>query len=214
MSLVLSAVGHRYRDRPPVLTDVNLVVGPEETLAITGPSGSGKTTLLSIIGGLLHPTSGHVTLDGTRIDRRQAAAGVFGWVFQSINLFPRRTAGENVAVGLFSTAYTPGAAKEPSRRMLEAVGLADLVDEPAIKLSGGEAQRVGVARALVGRPRYVLADEPTGQLDRSTSDLVAEALMSALPPGTTLITATHDMRLAERCHRRLELLNGRLREVR
>lgn len=212
MSLVLSGVGHRYGDRPAVLTDVSLEVEPDETVAIVGPSGSGKTTLLSIIGGLLRPTAGEVTLDGVRVDREPLPPGSFGWVFQTINLFPRRTALDNVAIGLYAVGHLPATTLAPSQEMLKAVGLAELADPPAMKLSGGEAQRVGVARALVGRPRYVLADEPTGQLDRSTSDVVADALLRARPAGTTVITATHDLQVAERCQRRFVLVDGRLRE--
>lgn len=211
MSLTLSRVSHRYGSLP-VLVDVDLVVGADETVALFGPSGSGKTTLLSIVGGLLRPTEGQVTLDGAPVGEGRLPAGSFSWIFQTINLIGRRTALENVALGLLAVGYRPGESGEMSSAMLSAIGLAGLEQQPAMKLSGGEAQRVGVARALVGRPRFVLADEPTGQLDRSSSELVAEALFSRRPQGTSVIAATHDPAIAARCDRRYTIIDGQLRQ--
>lgn len=211
MSLHLSSVSHRYGDLPLVLRGIDLEVGDDDTVAIVGPSGSGKTTLLSILGGLLTPTAGEVTLDGARVGRGTAVPpGSFSWVFQTINLLGRRTALENVAIGLYAVGHLAAAATEQARAKLEAVGLGGMERQLAMRLSGGEAQRVGIARALVGRPRYVLADEPTGQLDSASSEIVAEALFSGRPEGTSVVVATHDVAIAARCRRRFRLGDRRL----
>lgn len=211
MSLHLSSVSHRYGDQPLVLSGINLEVGDDDTVAIMGPSGSGKTTLLSILGGLLIPTDGEVALDGVRVGRgTRVPPGSFSWVFQTINLLGRRTALENVAIGLHAVGYLAAAATDRARAALEAVGLRGMDHQLAMKLSGGQAQRVGIARALVGHPRYVLADEPTGQLDRSSSEMVADALFSARPKGTSVVVATHDLLIAARCRRRFRLGDGGL----
>ena len=211
MSLQLSSVSHRYGDRPPVLNGIDLEVGDDETVAIMGPSGSGKTTLLSIMGGLLAPTGGEVALDGARVGRgTPVSPGSFSWVFQTINLLGRRTALENVAIGLHAVGYLRAAATGGAKAALEAVGLSGMDPQLAMRLSGGEAQRVGIARALVGHPRYVLADEPTGQLDSASSEIVVEALFSGRPEGTSVVVATHDHAIAARCRRRFRLVDGRL----
>lgn len=213
MSLRVSRVAQRYGNGPMVLVDVDLEVEADDTLAIVGPSGSGKTTLLSIMGGLLRPTEGEVVLDGFVVGRDELPSGSLSWVFQTINLLGRRTALDNVALGLLALGWSLDEARERARTALEAVGLRGMEDRPAMTLSGGEAQRVGVARALAGQPRYVLADEPTGQLDRSTSMLVADAFFAARPAGTAIVIASHDPSLAERCRRRYEIVDGRLRAL-
>lgn len=211
MSLGLSSVSHRYGGQPVVLRGIDLEVGDDDTVAIIGPSGSGKTTLLSILGGLLTPTAGEVTLDGARVGRgTPVPPGSFSWVFQTVNLLGRRTALENVAIGLYAVGYLAAAATEQARAKLEAVGLSGMEHQLAMRLSGGEAQRVGIARALVGHPRYVLTDEPTGQLDSASSEMVAEALFSGRPTGTSVVVATHDVAIAARCRRRFRLGDGRL----
>jgi predicted ABC-type transport system involved in lysophospholipase L1 biosynthesis ATPase subunit len=210
MSLRLTGVAHRYAGGSPVLTGIDLEVGADETVAIVGPSGSGKTTLLSILGGLLMPTEGRLELDGTPVGTGGLPPGAVGWVFQTVNLFPHRMAWENVAIAYYAIGGLPAGAMEAARRSLAAVGVGSLGDQLAMRLSGGEAQRVGVARALLGPPRFVLADEPTGQLDRSSSERVADALINARPTGTSLITATHDVDIAARCRRQLVLADGRL----
>jgi len=212
MPLQLTGVGHQYRGRPPLLAGIDLAVGEDETVAIVGPSGSGKTTLLSILGGLLRPTEGQVTLDGLHVGRQSLPPGSLSWIFQTINLFGRRTALENVALGLYAVGLGPDEVSRPAVLMLAAVGLEDVEDQLAMRLSGGQAQRVGIARALVGRPRYVLADEPTGQLDGSTSAMVAKVLFSARPKGTSVVAATHDRLIADKCDRRYTIVDGRLRE--
>ncbi len=210
MSLRMTGVSHSYEPGSPVLRGVNLEVGTGETVAIVGPSGSGKTTLLSILGGLLRPSQGSVTLDGEPVGRGGLPPGSVSWVFQTINLLGRRTAAENVAVGLLAMGSRSRDMSPAVTEMLHAVGLSGFDDQLAMRLSGGQAQRVGVARAMVGNPRFVLADEPTGQLDHSTSVIVAEVLFQVRPPATSLIAATHDQLIAERCQRVYELVDGHL----
>jgi ABC-type lipoprotein export system ATPase subunit len=212
VSLHLIGVSHAYRAGRPVLDHVDLEIDADDSVAILGPSGSGKTTLLSIIGGLLRPTLGGVCLDGQPVVGGQVPPSSFSWIFQAINLLPHRSAQENVALGLLAAGRSWAEALPPAVSILGAMGLAGREGEAAMKLSGGEAQRVGVARALVGGPRYVLADEPTGQLDRATSDLVARILFAMRPPGTSLVTATHDPLIAAKCNRRYLLIDGRLRQ--
>lgn len=210
MSLRVSGVTHRYGQAPPVLAGVDLEVGAGETVAILGPSGSGKTTLLSILGGLLRPAEGSVTLDGAPVGGRPFPPGAVSWVFQTINLLGRRTAADNVALGLLAVGGRPRDAGPAVAGMLRAVGLEGFEDRLAMRLSGGQAQRVGVARAMVGAPRYVLADEPTGQLDHRTSSMVTEVLFEVRPPTTSLVAATHDEVIAARCQRVLTLVDGAL----
>lgn len=208
MSLVLNGITHRYGDGRPVLDNVDLEVATGETIAIIGPSGSGKTTLLSIMGGLLPPTNGMVEFDGRAHSAR--APGRITWVFQGINLLGHRTVADNVALGLWAVEPDLGNARDAVRVALESVGLADVAKMRAMRLSGGQAQRVGIARAMVGRPGYVIADEPTGQLDHATSGAIATLLVSERPAGTSVVVATHDLDLAARCSRRLSLTDGRL----
>lgn len=210
MPLALKGVSHRYGNQPPVLVDIDFEVAADETVAIVGPSGSGKTTLLSILGGLLRPTEGEVLLDGLQVGRRYLAPGSISWIFQTINLLGRRTALDNVIIGLYSVGLATGEARTPAAEMLAAVGLGGKEHQLAMTLSGGQAQRVGIARALASHPRYVLADEPTGQLDHATSELVADVLFSARPTGTAIVAATHDRRIAARCDRRYSIVDGRL----
>lgn len=210
MSLHMTGVSHSYTRGSPVLLNVDLELGAGETVAIVGPSGSGKTTLLSILGGLLRPSEGSVTLDGAPVGRRPLPPGSVSWVFQTINLLARRTAAENVAVGLLAMGARPREVPPAVTEILDAVGMRAFEDQLAMHLSGGQAQRVGVARAMVGGPRFVLADEPTGQLDHSTSVIVAEALFQLRPMATSLIAATHDDRIAVQCQRVYTLLDGHL----
>lgn len=211
MPLVVAGAGHRYGDGPPVLSGVDMEIADGSSVAIVGPSGSGKTTLLSIIGGLLTPTYGSVTIDGEPV--AHVAPGTISWVFQGINLIGYRTAAANVAVGLGAVTSDWRAASQLISRALTSVGLEDFADVPAMRLSGGQAQRVGIARGLVGRPRYVIADEPTGQLDHATSDAVGELLIAARSPATSVIVATHDLDLARYCDSRLLLADGGLRPI-
>ena len=202
----------------PILTGVDLEVAPGEHLSVVGRSGSGKSTLLNLLGLLDTPTSGTYLLDGEPTDhlgsrRRSRLRGeVFGFVFQQFNLLPRRTALENVAAPLL---YARGRDYLRRRRaaaeMLDLVGLGARADQVPERLSGGEQQRVASARALVRRPRVVLADEPTGALDVETGAQVMALLDRATTEsGAALITITHDLSVAALASRRFRLAGGRL----
>ncbi len=205
MRLVVEDLRHAYsRQGEPVLRGVDLEVPSGRSCAVTGPSGSGKTTLLALIGGLLHRQQGRIVVwehDGTE----RAAPDVVSWVLQTVSLLPERSAADNVALGAFSAGATRATATHRAAQYLAAVGLRERASEPARVLSGGEAQRVAVARALASERPIILADEPTGQLDASTSALVVEALVAH---GRTLVVATHDPEVAARCDTVVELRDG------
>ena len=204
----------------PVLTDVSLSLEPGEAAAIMGPSGSGKSTLLYILGALEPPTSGTVTLDGRNpfeLDAAGLAAfrnGQIGFVFQDHCLLPQCTVLENV---LIPTLVAPGGEDqvEWARSLVTQVGLADRADHRPAALSGSERQRAAIARALVRRPRLLLCDEPTGNLDRASADNVASALLDLhRRQQTVLIIVTHSPHLAERCPVLFELEDRGLTRVR
>jgi predicted ABC-type transport system involved in lysophospholipase L1 biosynthesis ATPase subunit len=200
-----------------VLAGVDLTVRAGETLAITGPSGSGKSTLLAVLAGLERPTSGVVRRDGedaggwdeerlARWRRRRA-----GFVFQSFRLMPTLTAAENASFPLELLGEPPAAAAARAGELLTTLGLAGRLDHRPSQLSGGEQQRVAIARAYAHRPALILADEPTGSLDRATAARVLDALLSVnAGSGAALIVVTHDPMVAERLARRVSLDAGRL----
>ena len=193
--------------------EVTLAVGDDELMAVVGPSGSGKSTLLRLIGGLERPTSGSVLLDGVAIARASEAEllrlrrEVVGFSFQDLRLLPQLTALENVMVPLMP--YMRRAElEERARGLLEELGLAARARHRPGELSGGEQQRVALARALVRRPRLLIADEPTGNLDTKNRDALVELMARLHQDGLAIVIATHDPAVAERCLRRLTLVDG------
>lgn len=214
----LNARGVRvtFRGKPdPVLDGADFEASTGETVAILGPSGSGKSTLLSVLGGLVAPTSGEVGV----LDDEGAALGVplsavSSWILQTTNVLPERTALDNVAAAAQLAGATRAEAVARAASCLDLVGLTPRARARAGVLSGGEVQRVVVARALVaGRP-FILADEPTGQLDRGSTDIVLDALFHAVraqaatdaPSG--LVVVTHDPVVAQRCDRVVRIDDG------
>lgn len=188
-----------------------------EMLAIMGPSGSGKTTLLSMLGCILRPTSGTISICGTRVDGLDERAlpavrrRYMGFIFQSFNLFAALTAAENVEVMLGLKGFEPRAARRRARELLEAMGLSDRANMLPRELSGGQKQRVSIARALAGDPPLILADEPTASLDWKNGEQVLGLLRDAARQGDrTVIIVTHDHRVDPFIDRSISIVDGEL----
>ncbi len=197
------------------LAGVDIDLGEEEALAIMGPSGSGKSTLLHVLAGVLVPDEGAVTLRGRRVERlseRERSLlrrGRYGFVFQHGQLLSELTALENVAIASMLDGEPRAQAQELAVQWLAALGVADERDRRPGEMSGGQAQRVAVARALVTRPDVVFADEPTGSLDQATGQDVMRVLTeSTRAVGASLVVVTHDASVADWCDRRVDVRDG------
>jgi putative ABC transport system ATP-binding protein len=211
VTMSLTAAGRTVR----ILDDISLDIPDKQRLAIVGPSGSGKSTLLGLIAGLDRPTSGAIVLDGvdiTALPERELTRlrrDRIGYIFQSFHLIPTLTAAENVAVPLELTGAPDPQAR--ARALLGRVGLADRADHYPVQLSGGEQQRVAVARAFAAHPALLLADEPTGNLDSATGTQVIDLLFALnRDHGSTLILVTHDPEIARAADRIVTLRDGRI----
>lgn len=201
-----------------VLDNVSFEVAAGETLAIVGPSGSGKTTLLGLCAGLDISTDGSVILTGQTLDhlsedqRAKLRNDSVGFIFQNFQLLPTLTALENVMVPLELKKRND--AKEKALELLKEVGLADRVTHYPSQLSGGEQQRVSIARAFANEPKILFADEPTGNLDTETGEMIENLIFNLNEEkGTTLILVTHDRELAQRTHQIIYIKGGKLQEV-
>ncbi|MCP4390785.1 MAG: ABC transporter ATP-binding protein [Gammaproteobacteria bacterium] len=198
------------------LNDINLQISRGEYVSVMGPSGSGKSTLLNIIGILDHATSGKYFLDDqdvTEMDEQQESQARnqhIGFIFQSFHLVPRMTAAQNIELPLMLAAVAPEVRKQKVTRVLQALSLEDRAHHTPDQLSGGQRQRVAIARAAVTEPSVLLADEPTGNLDRHSGDEVIETLEALNRQGITLIVVTHDRNIGDRSIRSLEMVDGRI----
>src|SRR5829696_1831828 len=215
----LQKVYQRGGERIDVLQGINLEIPPGDFLALMGPSGSGKTTLLNLMGGLDTPSAGSISVGGDRIDNMSGGklsawrARHIGFVFQLYNLLPVLTAARNVELPLLLTKLGKADRRKRVQVALSVVGLADRMNHYPRQLSGGQEQRVGIARAIVTDPTLLLCDEPTGDLDRKSGDEVLDLLQTLnRDHGKTIVMVTHDPRAADRAKRTLHLEKGVLVE--
>jgi putative ABC transport system ATP-binding protein len=213
----VSRVYSRGGGAPVVALDgVSLRIADGEKLAIMGPSGSGKSTLLSLLGGLDRPTRGEYLLEGESVSALDDDAlsairnRTIGFVFQSFHLLPHLSVVENVETPLVYSAVPLAEWRPRAQSALERVGLLPRADHRPSELSGGEAQRAAIARALVTQPRLILADEPTGNLDSATGEQIARLLDDLHAEGRTIVLVTHNEALARRAERMIQLRDGRV----
>ena len=202
------------RERCVALADVSVAFARGEYAAITGPSGSGKSTLLHVLSGLDRPTSGRVLFEGreprSAADWASIRARHIGFVFQSFHLVPRLTAAQNVELPMILAGIPAEERKQRVEVLMQNYGLAARADHRPDQLSGGQRQRVAIARATVMKPSVLLADEPTGNLDRTTGWEVLKLLEGLLEQGITLVVVTHDGEIGARAHRQIHMLDGNI----
>ncbi len=211
------------RNRVPVLRGVDLQVRKGEAISIMGASGAGKSTFLHILGGLDRPTSGHVLFRGRDVydlsaaRRTELRADSFGFVFQAYHLLPELTIEENVLLPVMrrlNWIHQAGRYRERAKELLDQVGLGERGQHRPMELSGGEQQRAALARALMSDPEVVFADEPTGNLDSQTGELVLRHLFALTQDqGHTLVLVTHNEQVAERCDRTIHMKDGKIDQV-
>ncbi len=221
-ALELRRVVKAYPGSPPVhaLDDVSIRIDHGELVAVVGPSGSGKSTLLNVMGTLDRPTEGVVAIDGVDTADRSddEVAGIrarkIGFVFQQFFLLPGMSAVDNVGNGLLYQGVPPATRRTRSIEALRRVGLGHRLDHTPNQMSGGERQRVAVARALVHQPAFVLADEPTGNLDSRSTEAVMQLIHDLHAEGTTIVVITHDLAIADALPRQIHVLDGRIHDDR
>lgn len=210
---------YRKRDQEVIAFHTQaLTINKGDYVAIVGPSGSGKTTFLSLLGGMLSPDTGRVWIDGKSLydlsvaERTQRRRELIGFVFQTFNLVPYLTAIENVQVPLYLAGVPEAEQRERATELLKQVGLADRLDHKPSELSTGQQQRVALARTLANNPRIILADEPTGNLDPTSREMVLSLFDQFIQEGRTIVMVTHDPGAAARSRRQLRLVNGEIHD--
>ena len=220
--LKMSQISKVYRTElveTHALRELDLHVEEGEFVAVTGPSGSGKTTFLNIAGLLESPSSGSYLLDGEDVStlndnrRSRIRNAKVGFIFQSFNLIPDLNLADNVDVPLRYRGWSKTERRRAVGDMLDRIGLGSRQGYLPSQLSGGQQQRVAIARALAGKPRFLLADEPTGNLDSEMAEAVMGLLKAINEEGTTIVMVTHDPDLARRAHRNIHILDGRASDV-
>ena len=213
----IERVFHLGESNVRALADVDLRIAPGEYIAVMGPSGSGKSTLLNVLGLLDRPDAGHYLFEGRDVttlspdEQARVRSHRIGFVFQSFHLVPRLTAAENIALPMVLAGIPARERDERVRTALAGFGLADRASHRPDQLSGGQRQRVAIARATIMQPALLLADEPTGNLDRATGEEVVRLLEALNAGGVTLLVVTHDAALGARARRRLQMEDGAIK---